>query len=78
MVLKCGSYKRYTTGIGRPPTELTSICVAWPFVQWGIDLVGFLLGSTKHTYIIVVIDYFSRWIEVKCVGINHRIPSDKN
>ena len=38
----------------------------WPFVVWGIDLVGSLpLGKRGVKYAIVVVDYFTKWIEVE-------------
>lgn len=53
--------------MGRPSTELTSKGVVWPFAQWGIDLVGPLPRSEQRTYIIVTIDYFSKWMEAKAL-----------
>jgi transposase InsO family protein len=39
--------------------------VAWPFTQWGLDQVGPLPKSSRggHTYLLVVVDKFSKWIE---------------
>jgi hypothetical protein len=39
--------------------------VAWPFAQWGLDQVGPLPKSSRgnHTYLLVTIDKFSKWIE---------------
>jgi transposase InsO family protein len=39
--------------------------VAWPFVQWGLDQVGPLpkLSQGSHSYLLVVVDKFSKWIE---------------
>jgi transposase InsO family protein len=39
--------------------------VAWPFVQWGLDQVGPLpkLSRGSHSYLLVVIDKFSKWIK---------------
>jgi transposase InsO family protein len=39
--------------------------MAWPFVQWGLDQVGPLPKSSRggHTYLLVAVDKFSKWIE---------------
>ncbi|GJU64332.1 reverse transcriptase domain-containing protein [Tanacetum coccineum] len=38
----------------------------WPFYQWGLDILGPLPeGPRKLKYIIVAIDYFTKWMEAK-------------
>ncbi|GJS23948.1 reverse transcriptase domain-containing protein [Tanacetum coccineum] len=38
----------------------------WPFYQWGLDTLRPLLeGPGKLKFIVVGIDYFTKWIEVK-------------
>jgi hypothetical protein len=39
--------------------------VAWPFAQCGLDQVGPLPKSSRggHTYLLVAVDKFSKWIE---------------
>jgi hypothetical protein len=45
------SYKKYTRG---------------PFAVWGLDLVGPLQKAPEgHTHLLVAIDKFSKWIEVR-------------
>ena len=41
------------------------IPIAWPFAQWGLDMVGPLPRSThgNHTHLLVVVDKFTKWIE---------------
>jgi hypothetical protein len=48
-----------------PASELRTIPVAWPFAQWGLDQVGPLPKSSRgsHTYLLVAVDKFSKWIE---------------
>ncbi|GJY52128.1 reverse transcriptase domain-containing protein [Tanacetum coccineum] len=49
-----------------PKTRLTSIMSSWPFCQWGLDIMGPLPeGPGKLKFIIVAIDYFTKWIEAK-------------
>ncbi|VFQ79290.1 unnamed protein product [Cuscuta campestris] len=49
---------------GRPATNYTSVSTAIPFSRWGIDLVGILpRGTGNNTYLVVAIDYFTKWVE---------------
>jgi hypothetical protein len=38
---------------------------SWPFAMWGIDVVGHVnpKASNEHRFILVVIDYFTKWVE---------------
>ncbi|GKC23026.1 reverse transcriptase domain-containing protein, partial [Tanacetum coccineum] len=41
----------------------------WPFHIWGIDIAGpFLERSGKVKFLMVAIDYFTKWIEAKLVA----------
>jgi ribonuclease HI len=57
--------QRFATKPHAPASELRTIPVAWPFAQWGLDQVGPLPKSSRgsHTYLLVVVDKFSKWIE---------------
>ena len=45
---------------------MTSIMAPWPFYQWGMDILGPLPPSAgRAKYLIVAIDYFTKWIEAK-------------
>nr|GEV52914.1 reverse transcriptase domain-containing protein [Tanacetum cinerariifolium] len=47
-------------------TRLTSIMSLWSFYQWGLDILGPLpKGLSKLKFIIVSIDYFTKWIKGK-------------
>ena len=37
----------------------------WPFSTWGIDVIGAIHppASNGHRYILVAIDYFTKWVE---------------
>jgi hypothetical protein len=49
-----------------PPAELQPIPLACLFAQWGLDMVGKLHKSWPegHVYLLVVVDKFTKWIEV--------------
>ncbi|XP_045810928.1 uncharacterized protein LOC123905369 [Trifolium pratense] len=48
-----------------PASELHSIVKPWPFRGWALDLIGEIrpASSKNQKYIIVGIDYFTKWIE---------------
>ncbi|GKF34831.1 reverse transcriptase domain-containing protein, partial [Tanacetum coccineum] len=47
----------------------TPITAPWPFYKWGIDIAGpFQEGSGKVKFLIVSMDYFTKWIEAKAVA----------
>nr|GEX89159.1 reverse transcriptase domain-containing protein [Tanacetum cinerariifolium] len=48
--------------------KLTPITSPWPFYKWGIDVAGpFPEGPDKVKFLIVAIDYFTKWIEARPV-----------
>ncbi|GJR61931.1 retrovirus-related pol polyprotein from transposon TNT 1-94 [Tanacetum coccineum] len=52
-----------------PQQKLTPVMSSWPFYKWGIDIAGpFLEGPEKVKFLIVAIDYFTKWIEAKPVA----------
>jgi len=40
--------------------------IPWPFTVWGIDIIGQIKpkASNGYEYILVAIDYFTKWVEV--------------
>ncbi|XP_059288762.1 uncharacterized protein LOC132042160 [Lycium ferocissimum] len=48
-----------------PPTELHAMSSPWPFVEWGMDVIGPIEppASNGHHFILVSIDYFTKWVE---------------
>ncbi|GJT95375.1 reverse transcriptase domain-containing protein [Tanacetum coccineum] len=49
--------------------KLTPITSPWPFHKWGIDIAGpFPEGPGKVKFLIVAIDYFTKWMEAKPVA----------
>jgi transposase InsO family protein len=65
IVERCNACQRFATKPHAPASELCTIPVAWPFAQWGLDQVGPLPKSSRggHTYLLVAIDKFSKWIK---------------
>ena len=49
-----------------PAQELQTIPITWPFMVWGLDMVGPLKkASGSFTHLLVAMDKFTKWIEVK-------------
>ena len=48
-----------------PASAMNPIIKQWPFWGWVIDLIGqiFPLSSKWHKFILVAIDYFTKWVE---------------
>src|ERR1044072_4545328 len=48
-----------------PASELHTIVKPWPFRGWALDLIGEIKpeSSKKHKFILVAIDYFTKWVE---------------
>nr|GFB15273.1 reverse transcriptase domain-containing protein [Tanacetum cinerariifolium] len=43
--------------------------LSWPFYKWGIDITGpFPVAAGGLKFLIVAIDYFTKWIEAKAVA----------
>ncbi|WJZ95189.1 hypothetical protein VitviT2T_013978 [Vitis vinifera] len=51
--------------IHMPPSELHALTSPWLFSVWGIDIIGKISpkSSDGHEYILVAIDYFTKWVE---------------
>ena len=48
-----------------PPSKLYNMTSPRPFSVYGIDVIGAVTpkGSNGHEYILVAIDYFTKWVE---------------
>ena len=48
-----------------PPSELHALTSPWPFLVWGIDIIRKISpkSSSGHEFILVAIDYFTKWVE---------------
>ncbi|XP_070014177.1 uncharacterized protein [Nicotiana sylvestris] len=44
-----------------------NLMAPWPFVAWGMDVIGPIepAASNEHRFIMVAIDYFTKWVEAK-------------
>ncbi|XP_055803455.1 uncharacterized protein LOC129872511 [Solanum dulcamara] len=46
-----------------PPKKLNAMSSSYPFVAWGMDIIGQIEPDTSngHIFILVFIDYFTKW-----------------
>lgn len=65
-VRRCHECQIHANLMHIPPHELHSMATPWPFSIWGIDIIQkiSLLASNGHKFILVAIDYFTKWVEV--------------
>ena len=65
LVHKCLECQMHGDLIHVPPFELHALTSPWPFSVWGIDIIGKISpkSSSGHEYILVAIDYFTKWVE---------------
>lgn len=68
LVRKCNGCQRYARRIHMPASELKTIPITWPFAVWCLDMVGpFKRAQGGMTHILVMVDKFTKWIEVKAI-----------
>lgn len=65
-VKKCEKCQKFAPVISQPANDLTPILNPIPFAQWGMDILGpFTTASGRRKYLIVAIDYFTKWVEAE-------------
>ena len=69
VILTCQYFQVHKPIPRHPQQNLMPITSPWPFYKWGIDIAGpFSEGPGKVKFLIVAIDYFTKWIEAKSVA----------
>ena len=64
-VRKCHKCQTFADNVNAPPVPLNVLAAPWPFSMWGIDVIGAIepKASNGHRFILVAIDYFTKWVE---------------
>eukprot|EP00253_Pinus_taeda_P022279 PITA_22279 len=63
-IQKCHNCQIFYRKMRAPPAPLHPIIVIGPFSKWGLDFITCNLHSAGgHVYIILAIDYFTKWAE---------------
>jgi len=66
LVRSCHGCQFYAKQTHLPTHAIQMIHFTWPFIVWGLDLVGTLQKATGgYTHLLVAIDKFSKWIEAR-------------
>nr|GEX92554.1 reverse transcriptase domain-containing protein [Tanacetum cinerariifolium] len=69
VIRKCNDCQIHRPVTKHPQQPLTPITAPWPFYKWGIDIAGpFPEGPGKVKFLIVAMDYFTKWVEAKAVA----------
>nr|GEY44923.1 reverse transcriptase domain-containing protein [Tanacetum cinerariifolium] len=69
MIRACKDCQIHRSVTRYPQQPLTPITAPWSFYKWGIDIAGpFPEEPGKVKFLIVVMDYFTKWIEAKSVA----------
>ncbi|KAK3024869.1 hypothetical protein RJ639_044481 [Escallonia herrerae] len=51
------------------PIPLSTLSSPIPFVMWGMDMLGpFPPATAQHKFVIVAIDYFTKWVEAEALA----------
>nr|XP_025682159.1 uncharacterized protein LOC112783427 [Arachis hypogaea] len=65
-VKSCDKCQKHSPMINMPAEHLHQAEVSWPFNRWGMDILGpFPTAPRQVKYLVVAIDYFSKWIEAQ-------------
>ncbi|XP_071735496.1 uncharacterized protein [Rutidosis leptorrhynchoides] len=68
IVKRCKSCQRHAPQNRMPRHDMIPVNSPWLFHKWAIDIVGpFLTGPGNVKFLIVAIDYFTKWVEAKVV-----------
>jgi len=65
-IKKCKPCQKHGNLIHQKQEQLHSILSPWPFAKWGMDILGpFSPGKGQVKFLIIAVDYFTKWIEAK-------------
>ncbi|XP_074305132.1 uncharacterized protein LOC141640140 [Silene latifolia] len=63
---KCDACQRHAPVTNQPAEPLHPVISPWPFMKWGMDIVGPLPKAPGNkVYMLAMTDYFSKWIEAE-------------
>jgi hypothetical protein len=66
LVQKCENFQKCARDQKQPSSLTQLIQPTWPLQRWGLDLLGPLPPTQGNLrYVVVAVEYFSKWIEVK-------------
>ena len=66
IVQSCEGCQFHTKQVHQPAVELQISPLSWPFAVWGVDILGpFLRFCGGYRFLYVVIDKFTKWVEME-------------
>ncbi|XP_062151978.1 uncharacterized protein LOC133860372 [Alnus glutinosa] len=69
LVKHCDKCQRFSRIMKTSPEKLTPLTSPWPFVKWGVDIVGPMpVGKGSRKFLVVAVDYFTKWAEAKALA----------
>ena len=76
-VQRCPECQIHEDLIHVPPSKLHALTSPWPFSVWGIDIIGKISPKSPngHEFILVAIDYFTKWVEVASYAMELLVSS---
>ncbi|XP_048605553.1 uncharacterized protein LOC125583053 [Brassica napus] len=64
-VRKCDKCQRHASTLHSPTGFLHSLTAPYPFMRWGMDIIGPMPASRQKKFILVLTDYFTKWVEAE-------------
>jgi len=65
-VKKCKPCQKHDNLVHQKQEQLHHILSSWPFAKWGMNILDpFLPGKGQVKFLIVAVNYFTKWIEAK-------------
>jgi ribonuclease HI/transposase InsO family protein len=62
---KCEQCQRHAPTIHQPTELLRAGVAPYPFMRWAMDIVGPMPASRQKRFILVMTDYFTKWVEAE-------------
>ncbi|XP_056853016.1 uncharacterized protein LOC130502257 [Raphanus sativus] len=64
-VRHCDKCQRHACTIHSPTELLRTMTAPYPFMRWGMNIIGPLPTSRQKRFILVLTDYFTKWVEAE-------------
>ena len=69
-VRKCEQCQRHAPLIHQPVGQLNPDNSAWPFAQWGLDILSHFPRATgNRRFVLVAVNYFTKWAEAEAEAL---------
>ncbi|XP_033138789.1 uncharacterized protein LOC117129318 [Brassica rapa] len=62
---RCDKCQRHAPSIHSPTELLRTSAAPYPFMRWGMDIIGPMPNSRQRRFVLVLTEYFTKWIEAE-------------